>query len=134
MKSPAGEWIQAFESDGPEAPPGLPRGQRLYRKLLEAIRSGQLPPGTRLPSARTLAAELKMARGTIDEVLARLQDDGLLLRRVGDGSYVESPLPQRDRSADRPPQQRQPNPAAQQVLQHAAHALRCLTLLHFTRP
>lgn len=116
MKSPAGELIQSFEHDGGD---GLPHGARLYRSLLGAIGSGRLPPGSRLPSARALAAELKVARGAVDEALSRLQDEGLLLRRVGDGTYVASPLPQRAQAAA-PSVQRNPNPAAQQALRLAA--------------
>ena len=117
MKSPAGELFQAFEQDHRA---GLSKGARLYQALLDAITTGRLLPGARLPSARSLAAELKVARGAVDDALARLQDEGLLLRRVGDGSYVASPLPQRARSDATAAVQRDPNAAAQQVLQHVA--------------
>lgn len=116
MKSAAGELFQAFEAD---AHTGVPRAQQLYEALLAAIRDGRLAPGARLPSARQLSLDLKLARGAVDEALARLQDEGLLLRRVGDGSYVASPLPPRLHGAATPVP-REPNAAAQQVLRQAA--------------
>lgn len=121
MKSAAGELFQAFELEQPsDLPQHLPAGLRLYRSLLDAIECGRLPPGTRLPSSRRLAAELHVARGAVDEALARLQDEGLLMRRVGDGSYVASPLPRRARGPDTPAVQSQPTAAAQQVLRQVA--------------
>ena len=64
------------------------RRARVYGALLDAIRGGTLPPGTRLPSSRQLAAEWGFARGAVDEAFAQLQADGIVERRVGDGSYV----------------------------------------------
>lgn len=64
------------------------RRVRVYCALLDAIRTGSLPPGTRLPSSRQLAAEWGFARGAVDEAFAQLQQEGLIERRVGDGSYV----------------------------------------------
>lgn len=42
------------------AEPGLRRG--LTDALREAVRTGRLAPGTRLPSSRSLAADLGIAR------------------------------------------------------------------------
>lgn len=71
------------------------RGRRaqVYRTVLEQIRAGTLAPGARLPSARQLARDWQVARGVIDEAFAQLQAEGLLERRVGDGSYVRADLP-----------------------------------------
>jgi GntR family transcriptional regulator / MocR family aminotransferase len=65
-----------------------PRRVRVYCALIDAIRAGTLPPGTRLPSSRQLAAEWGFARGAVDEAFAQLQQEGFVERRVGDGSYV----------------------------------------------
>ena len=76
------------------APPTMAQGQRVarrvrvYRALVDAIRDGSLRPGTRLPSARQLAAEWGYTRGAVDEAFAQLQLEGLVERRVGDGSFV----------------------------------------------
>ncbi|MDF3145784.1 GntR family transcriptional regulator, partial [Streptomyces sp. T21Q-yed] len=45
--------------------PGLRRG--LTDALREAVRTGRLAPGTRLPSSRSLAADLGIARNTVAE-------------------------------------------------------------------
>jgi len=44
----------------------VPIYRQLYGRVRVAIASGQLPPGGRLPSARSLAAQLGTARGTVD--------------------------------------------------------------------
>jgi GntR family transcriptional regulator / MocR family aminotransferase len=119
VKSAAGVLFQAFEVEA-QTQTHVPQGQRLYQALLEAIQSGRLAAGARLPSARQLAAELKVSRGAIDDAFARLQDEGLLLRRVGDGTYVSSPLPRRTTIVPGTAAQREPTPAARQVLRHFA--------------
>ncbi|MGA4668808.1 GntR family transcriptional regulator [Propionibacteriaceae bacterium Y1923] len=50
---------------------------------------------SRLPSERDLAAELSTSRGTLRKALARLEDDGLLERRVGraGGIYLREVRP-----------------------------------------
>ena len=64
------------------------RRVRVYCTVIDAIRNGLLPPGTRLPSARQLAAEWGYSRGAVEEAFAQLQIEGFIERRVGDGSYV----------------------------------------------
>jgi DNA-binding transcriptional regulator YhcF (GntR family) len=112
LKSAAGALFQAFAD---RCMPG--RGSAAASAPLQAIADGRLA-WAGLPSARQMAGELRSSRGAIDEALARLQDEGLL-RRVGDGSYVASPLPQRaDTGFLR--RRRVTNNAAQQALRHMA--------------
>ena len=66
----------------------VPRRVRVYCTVIDAIRSGALTPGARLPSARQLAREWGYARGAVEEAFAQLQIEGVIERRVGDGSYV----------------------------------------------
>ncbi|WP_323380164.1 winged helix-turn-helix domain-containing protein, partial [Streptomyces alkaliphilus] len=54
----------------------------LTRRLREAVADGRLPVGGRLPSGRTLAAELGVSRGVVTEAYRRLTEDGHL---AGDG-------------------------------------------------
>ncbi len=78
----------------------MPRRLRVYQTVLDAIQRGHLKPGTRLPSARQLAADWRVARGAVDEAFAQLQMEGYLERRVGDGTYVASrPQPARPETA-----------------------------------
>ncbi|MFI5677939.1 MocR-like pyridoxine biosynthesis transcription factor PdxR [Streptomyces cellulosae] len=74
------------------AGPGLRRG--LTDALREAVRTGRLAPGTRLPSSRALAADLGIARNTVAEAFADLVAEGWLTARQGSGTRVaERPVP-----------------------------------------
>ncbi|MEE1788407.1 PLP-dependent aminotransferase family protein [Streptomyces sp. SP17BM10] len=72
------------------------RRAALMTALREAIRSGRLAPGTRLPPYRTLAADLGLARNTAAEAYAELVAEGWLTARQGSGTTVAEraePLP-----------------------------------------
>jgi GntR family transcriptional regulator/MocR family aminotransferase len=55
----------------------------LEHALRQAIMSGALPAGTEVPSTRTLAAELGVARGTVGAALDQLAVEGLVEIRHG---------------------------------------------------
>jgi GntR family transcriptional regulator/MocR family aminotransferase len=61
---------------------------RLMRALREAIRSGRLAPGTRLPPYRALALDLGIARNTVAAAYAELVEEGWLTARQGSGTEV----------------------------------------------
>ncbi|MDQ0405903.1 PLP-dependent aminotransferase family protein [Streptomyces sp. NBC_01723] len=71
--------------------PGLRRS--LTEALREAVRGGRLAPGTRLPSSRSLAADLGVARNTVAEVYADLIAEGWLAARQGSGTRVADRTP-----------------------------------------
>jgi GntR family transcriptional regulator/MocR family aminotransferase len=79
---------------------------KLESELREAVRTGRLRPETRLPSSRTLAADLGIARNTVAEVYSQLVAEGWLAARTGSGTVVASPpeisraAPPRERAAD----------------------------------
>ena len=108
VKSAAGvylQWVQDCPQDG------APQWARVHRAVRRAIDAGTLQPGMRLPSARQLARDWGVSRGAVDEGFAQLQAEGLLERRVGDGTYVAA--------AARPSAQtphREPAAAARRVL------------------
>jgi GntR family transcriptional regulator / MocR family aminotransferase len=56
--------------------------------LRDAVRSGRLAPGTRLPASRTLATDLGIARTTVTESYAELVAEGWLTARQGSGTRV----------------------------------------------
>ncbi|MFF1836885.1 PLP-dependent aminotransferase family protein [Streptomyces sp. NPDC058231] len=70
----------------PTGAAGLRAG--LMDALREAARSGRLAPGTRLPSSRTLAADLGIARNTVADAYAELVAEGWLTARQGSGTRV----------------------------------------------
>jgi GntR family transcriptional regulator/MocR family aminotransferase len=59
--------------------------------LRDAIRTGRLPAGTRLPSSRQLAADLGLARNTVAEAYGQLVAEGWLVARRGSGTRVAAP-------------------------------------------
>ncbi|AJT64880.3 MocR-like pyridoxine biosynthesis transcription factor PdxR [Streptomyces chattanoogensis] len=60
----------------------------LIRALRDAVRTGRLAPGTRLPAYRTLAADLGIARNTVADAYAELVAEGWLSARQGSGTRV----------------------------------------------
>jgi DNA-binding GntR family transcriptional regulator len=60
--------------------------------LRERIRQGEYSAGSRLPSESELSEEFNVSRATIRTVLARLAAEGLILRKQGDGTYVNESL------------------------------------------
>jgi len=65
-----------------------PLGMQLQRELRDAIRSGRLSAGERLPSSRTLARELGISRGLALECYEQLQAEGYLITRLGSATRV----------------------------------------------
>lgn len=57
-------------------------------RLLSRIARGKLRPGSQLPPEPDLAAELGVSRATLREALRSLQDDGVLTRSRGTGTFV----------------------------------------------
>ncbi|MGW0898136.1 GntR family transcriptional regulator, partial [Streptomyces goshikiensis] len=62
--------------------PGRGRRAGLVEALREAARSGRLAPGTRLPSSRSLAVDLGMARNTVADAYAELVAEGVFLEQL----------------------------------------------------
>lgn len=56
--------------------------------LFARINSEEYPLDTRLPSERTLASELGVARNTVREALDVLESQKVIRRRAGSGSFV----------------------------------------------
>ncbi|MEU6772869.1 PLP-dependent aminotransferase family protein [Streptomyces sp. NPDC046759] len=85
-------WVNSAERIGADLYLELsgPGGRRaaLTRALREAVRSGRLAPGTRLPPYRSLAADLGVARNTVADAYAELVAEGWLTARQGSGTRV----------------------------------------------
>lgn len=69
-------------------PPGT-KYQRLARALEKAIRNGSIAPGSKLLPHRMLADRLGITIGTASRVYAELERLGLVVARVGDGTFVQ---------------------------------------------
>src|ERR1700733_9251355 len=72
--------------------PGRSLRARVEHALREAVRSGRLAPGTRLPSTRALCAELGVSRGVVVDAYAQLAAEGYLHTRRGGGTTIASTL------------------------------------------
>ncbi|MEU9091769.1 PLP-dependent aminotransferase family protein [Streptomyces sp. NPDC048428] len=68
--------------------PARGRGRALQSALREAVRSGRLVPGTRLPSSRALAADLGVSRGLVTEAYEQLTAESYLRSGRGAGTWV----------------------------------------------
>lgn len=76
--------------------------KQVYQQLRAAILDGILPPGTRLPSNRALAAEAGVARVTIARAFHQLAAEGFIESRVGAGTFVAAELPGHDEQEPAP--------------------------------
>lgn len=64
---------------------------QIKSKLLEAIASGQLQPGDRVPSERELTEQFGVSRMTARQALVELELQGYLQRVQGKGTFVNTP-------------------------------------------
>ncbi|HLI08937.1 MAG TPA: PLP-dependent aminotransferase family protein [Ktedonobacteraceae bacterium] len=67
---------------------GVPLYQQICQKLREAILSGELAEGVRLPTERALAHELGVNRTTVMNAYNQLASEGLIEGHVGRGTLV----------------------------------------------
>ena len=70
-----------------------PLYMQIYGQIRDQITAGQLPPGQRLPSTRSLSAELAVGRNTVESAYAQLAVEGYVASRPGSGHIVQK-IPQ----------------------------------------
>lgn len=105
----------------PDMPIALDRGvagpvyRQIVVRLRAAILAGTLPAGARLPSSRGLAAQLGVARGTVEAAYSVLAGEGVLVSRGSAGSVVSPHLAER-----RPPRRQRTSPLAPEGSSSAA--------------
>lgn len=64
--------------------------RRVSRQLREAITAGRYAAGARLPSEPQLVKQFGVSRPTVARALLDLQNEGLIERRAGSGTYVRA--------------------------------------------
>src|SRR5712691_12009144 len=69
---------------------GVPLYRQICQRLREAILSGELAEGTRLPTERALASELGINRTTVMNAYNELASEGLIEGHVGRGTIVKN--------------------------------------------
>jgi DNA-binding FadR family transcriptional regulator len=57
-------------------------------QIMERIRNGSLPPSSRLPSEREIAAQMGVSRPSVREALIALELLGVVEIRIGQGTFV----------------------------------------------
>jgi DNA-binding transcriptional regulator YhcF (GntR family) len=77
-----GEWLRV---DGQA---DRPLFDQLRSQIIEAVRAGTLPPGSRLPTVRKLAGELGLAVNTVARAYRELETAGIVETRGRFGTFV----------------------------------------------
>ena len=67
-----------------------PPFEQLRTQIAARAASGELPPGTRLPTVRALAAELGLAVNTVAKSYRVLEQDGVIETHGRQGTFVAS--------------------------------------------
>ncbi|MGP0225254.1 FadR/GntR family transcriptional regulator [Paenarthrobacter sp. NCHU4564] len=60
----------------------------LRTMLLDGLAAGTLGPGSKVPTERELVKQLSTSRNSIRRALAQLENEGLLIRHVGRGTFL----------------------------------------------
>lgn len=68
--------------------PDIPLYRQLYDAVRDAVLSGTLPSGERVPATRTLARHLGVSRNTVLEAFEQLFAEGYLETEQGKGTFV----------------------------------------------
>ena len=90
----------------------VPAYRDLYQRIRSEILSGRLAAGARLPSSRTLATQLGVARGTVEVAYQMLTGEGYTIGDGARGTIVNPALPRTRRPIQLPrPVQPAPNDA-----------------------
>lgn len=85
-------------SNNPDSTPQFVTGEvplyyQLYTLLREQIASGRFAPGDRLPTEAELVADYGISRITVRQALKSLEEEGLIRREAGRGTFVTGDLP-----------------------------------------
>ena len=71
-----------------------PLYKKVYNIVVERIAQSQYLPGSMLPSEMDLAAELNVSQGTARKAMIELEQNGIIERRQGKGTFVTVRTPE----------------------------------------
>ncbi len=69
---------------------GVPIYVQLKEKIKYTIATGVYPPGSKLPTVRSLAVALKINVNTVSKVYSELEREGILATKQGKGTFVRN--------------------------------------------
>ena len=73
----------AIHTNAPE-----PVYEQIVRQIHEGVKSGNLKPGTPMPTVRQLAADLTLNRNTVARAYKMLEDQGVIVTAGRKGTFV----------------------------------------------
>lgn len=84
---------------------GTPIYVQIMEQLKHALAMGVYAPGEPIPTIREMAVQAKVNPNTVAKAVRELEREGLLITRVGKGSFVNDEAPElaqnsRDQKAD----------------------------------
>lgn len=68
-----------------------PKYQAIVDAIVDALKTGDLTPGTKLPPQRNLAYDLGVTLGTVTRAYQELERNGLARGEVGRGTFITAP-------------------------------------------
>jgi len=80
--SELGDWLHL------DVAAARPLFDQLRTQVIEGVRDGRLPPGTRLPTVRELAGQLGLAVNTVARAYRELETAGIVETRGRFGTFV----------------------------------------------
>lgn len=80
--SELGDWLRL------DSQVAQPLFDQLRTQIIDGVRSGRLPPGTRLPTVRELAGQLGLAVNTVARAYRELETAGIVETRGRFGTFV----------------------------------------------
>jgi DNA-binding GntR family transcriptional regulator len=76
-----------------QAGPAGPKYRQIAEDLRTQIKSGEYPPGSRLPTKAELMAEYHVAVNTVERAIEELRQAGIVETAQGAGMFVREPPP-----------------------------------------
>jgi GntR family transcriptional regulator len=70
----------------------MPAYIQLRNLIAQKIQSNEYRPGQAIPSERQYSGEMKISRMTVRQALKALEDEGMLYRERGKGTFVSAPV------------------------------------------
>ena len=78
-----------------------PKYEQLRAKLMSEVAAGRLRPGDMLPPEPVMAEQMNVARSTVRQALAQLEQSGIIRRIRGKGTFIHEDAQLRARSRPR---------------------------------